>query len=77
MAGTSLPLLIIGAMLVTRGLRIDHTARSGLPGEGRVVSATQASFGVGSGNDSDYRVTPIFKLVLAVTCRGTRRTRPR
>jgi hypothetical protein len=70
MVMTAGPLLIIGAVLVGRGLRIDRTSKAGLAGEATVLSAKQAAFGVGSGNDMDQRVTPILKLVLQVTVPG-------
>ena len=70
MAATALPLLLIGAVLVWRGLRVDQTYKTGLAGEASVVSSDQAAFGIGSGDDSDYRVTPVMKLVLRVTVPG-------
>jgi hypothetical protein len=70
MAAAALPLLLIGAVLVWRGLRVDQTYKTGLAGEASVVSSNQAAFGLGSGDDSDHRVTPIMKLVLRVTVPG-------
>jgi hypothetical protein len=70
MAATALPLLLIGAVLVWRGLRVDQTYKTGLAGQASVVSSDQAAFGIGSGSDSDHRVTPIMKLVLRVTVPG-------
>ena len=70
MAGTAAPLLVIGTVLVWRGLRVDQTYKTGLTGEATVVSSNQAAFGIGSGDDADTRVTPIMKLVLRVTVPG-------
>ena len=70
MAATAVPLLVIGAVLVWRGLRVDQTYKTGLAGEATVVSSSQAAFGIGSGDDTDTRVTPIMKLVLRVTVPG-------
>ncbi len=70
MTATAVPLLLIGAALVWRGLRADQTYKTGLAGEASVVSSNQAAFGIGSGSDSDHRVTPIMKLVLRVTVPG-------
>ena len=70
MAGTAVPLLVIGVLLVGRGLRVDQTYKTGLAGEATVVSSNQAAFGIGSGDDMDTRVTPIMKLVLRVTVPG-------
>jgi hypothetical protein len=67
---TAGPLLIMGAVLVARGLRVDQTYKDGLAGEATVVSSDQAAFGIGSGDDMDTRVTPIMKLVLRVTVPG-------
>jgi hypothetical protein len=69
-AGGALVLGGAGAWLLTRGLRADRIYKIGLPGEATVLSSEQAAFGIGSSNSNDYRVTPVYKLVLRVSLPG-------
>jgi Protein of unknown function (DUF3592) len=68
--GIAVALGLPGVLLLARGLRADRIYKIGLPGEATVISNEQAAFGIGSSDSNDYRVTPIYKLVLRVSLPG-------
>ena len=68
--GGAAALVLPGIWLVARGIRADRVFKIGVPGEATVISSNEAAFGIGSSDSNDYRVTPVYKLVLRVSLPG-------